>query len=260
MFDYKDKLIFKVLGSGCCVPRLERGSPGNIIKYKDRSFLLDCGAGVLRQLVRAKEDYKTLTGVIFSHFHPDHSSDFIPLIQALDYTPGFKREQELLLIGPVGLEKFCKSLYEIFHIEPIGFNVKYIELEGRYDISDELFIEGFKGNHTDTSVIVKVLYKDQIGKERGFVYSGDTDFDLNISDFASKIELLVLECSLPFKAGKHLTPEEAGQIAQKAQPGKLLLTHFYPPADNPDVKIQHRVKEYFIGQVLLAQDYTEIVI
>ena len=121
-------------------------------------------------------------------------------------------------------------------------------------------IEGLKGNHTDTSSIIKVLYRDQQGREKGFVYSGDTDFDLNISEFARKIELLVLECSFPYKAGKHLTPEEAGQIAQQAQPDKLLLTHFYPPVDNPEIKIQHRVKEYFIGQVLLAQDYTEIVI
>jgi len=44
------------------------------------------------------------------------------------------------------------------------------------------------------------------------------------------------------------------------KPRKLLLTHFYPPSDNPDIKIQHRVKEHFIGQVLLAHDLMEIVI
>lgn len=105
-----------------------------------------------------------------------------------------------------------------------------------------------------------MIYKNGNGQEKGFVYSGDTDFDENIAEFAKNIELLVLECSFPFKAGKHLTPEEAGQIAQISECHKLLLTHFYPPSDNPEIKIQHRVKEHFIGQVLLAQDYTEIVI
>jgi len=272
MDNLAEKLVFKVLGSGCCVPKTERCSPGYFIKYKDESFLLDCGSGTLRQLSRAKEDYKTLTGVILSHFHPDHSADFMPLIQALSYTPDFEREDHLLVIGPPGLEKFVKSLFEIYGFGPKGFEIEFIELDSdknqnsftlyRLDKNQnkyELTIEAIKGNHTENSIVTKVKYKSN-GKYKGLVYSGDTDFDPIIGGFASKIELLVLECSFPYKIDKHLTPEEAGKIAEIAQPGRLLLTHFYPPCDNPDIKVQHRVKEYYIGQVLVAQDFTEVII
>jgi len=260
MKNNKDKLIIKILGSGSCVPRVERAPAGYLIKYKDKKFLLDCGPGILWQLVKAGEDYKDLTGVIFSHFHPDHSSDFIPLIQALDYTPGFDRKEELLLFGPPGLEKFTKSLYEVYDLSPRGYDVAYIKLDGKYGLNDELFITAIKGNHTKSSSIIKITYKDNEGKEKGLVYSGDTDFDPAISEFAKGIDLLSLECSFPYKAGKHLTPEEAGKIAQGAHPDKLLLTHFYPLCDSPDIDIQEMVKEHYSGQILIAEDFMEIII
>lgn len=258
--DYSERLIFKILGTGCCVPRIERSSPAYFVKFKNKSFLMDCGSGALRQLLRAKEDYKALDGVIFSHFHPDHTSDFIPLIQALDYTPNFRREKDLLLIGPKGLEGFIKGLFAAYKLEPKYFKIKYIELEQKLNITEELTIESLKGNHSPTSILIKITYKDNQQVRHGFVYSGDTDYSEDIADFARNTDVLLLECSFPYKVEGHLTPEEAGRIANEANPKKLVLTHFYPPSDNPDVKIQHRVKEYFIGQVLLAQDFTELVI
>jgi len=256
----EDKMILKVLGSGTCVPRIDRASSGYFIKYKQYKFLLDCGPGVLRQLVKAREDYKDLTGVIFSHFHPDHCSDFIPLIQALNYTPGFKRKKELLLIGSSKLEDFAKSLYKIYNVFPEGYDTAFVEPDGKFILNDEISISSIKGNHSDNSSIIKITYKTDQGKEKGFVYSGDTDFDENIPEFAKNIDTLILECSYPQKVEGHLTPEEAGRLANMTKPRKLLLTHFYPPSDNPDIKIQHRVKEHFIGQVILAHDLMEIVI
>ena len=147
MNNRENKLFFKVLGSGSCVPRAERAPAGYLVKYKDKKFLLDCGPGILWQLVRANEDYKDLTGVIFSHFHPDHTADFIPLIQALDYTPGFERKDELLLLGPSGIEDFAKGLYKAYDLDPKGYDVAYITLDGKFGLDDEFFLSSIKGNH-----------------------------------------------------------------------------------------------------------------
>lgn len=254
-----NNISFKILGSGSCVPRIERAPAGNIFKYKNYKFLLDCGPGILRQLVKAKEDYKNLTGVILSHFHPDHSSDFIPLILALSATPDFERKENLYVIGPKGLSSFVENLYNTFNIRPNGFEVKCIE-DDAFILNNELYIYTFKGNHTATSIVTKVVYKNNDGKSKGFVYSGDTDYDEKIAKFARNIDLLVLESSFPYKTPNHLTPELAGQIAQESGANKLVITHLFPPMDNPNINVQHRIKEHFMGQVLVAQDFMEIVI
>lgn len=255
-----DKLVLKILGSGSCVPRVDRAAAGYLVKYKDKKFLMDCGPGILRQLVKAGEDYKDLTGVIFSHFHPDHCADFIPLIQALDYTPGFDRKEELMLFGPSGLENFIIDLCSLYGLGPRGYDLAYIQLDGKFGFSDELFISAIKGNHTETSSIIKISYKNSDNQEKGLVYSGDTDFDPDIAEFARNIELLMLECSFPDKLGKHLTPDDAGRLAQMAEPDRLLLTHFYPPMDSPDIDIKGEIQKYYAGETILAQDFMEIII
>lgn len=257
MIDTNNSIIFKVLGSGSCVPRRERSSPANLLKFKNCKYLIDCGSGTLHQLIKAHEDYKELTGVIFSHFHPDHTADFIPLIQALSYTPGYNRQVPLQVIGPEGLKKFTETLLDLYEFQPRGFGLEIIEMGNtKINLPDGLSIETIKGNHTDSSIIIKVTSQEQ----KTVVYSGDTDYDEAIAAFAKNADLLVLECSFPQKIGKHLTPEEAGRLAQMANPAKLLLTHIYPSIDEFEIKPQSRVKEFFMKQVILAQDFTEVIV
>jgi ribonuclease BN (tRNA processing enzyme) len=256
----ENSLILKILGSGCCVPRKERSSSAYLVKFGGKKFLMDCGAGTLVQLVKNRENYKDIDGVILSHFHPDHTADFIPLIQALDYTPGFLRKKPLYIYGAKGIHDFITGLYNAYRLHPKNFKTNIIELEKQEEIAENLFIDTIKGNHSDNSIVIKIFYQNASGKNRGFVYSGDTDYDEKLPEFAKNINLLLLECSFPYKVEGHLTPEEAGRLAQFSSPDRLLLTHFYPPCDDPDINIRHRVKEYFIGQVMLAQDFMELVI
>jgi len=92
------------------------------------------------------------------------------------------------------------------------------------------------------------------------VISGDTDFSKELSDFSKGTDLLVLECARPEgqKVPGHLTPSEAGIIAQQAEAKLLLLTHFYPDCDQSDMLTP--LKKQYSGPVILAEDLMRIPI
>jgi ribonuclease BN (tRNA processing enzyme) len=57
---------------------------------------------------------------------------------------------------------------------------------------------------------------------------------------------------------QHLTPESAGDLAARAKPGRLVLTHFYPPVEHED--IPSIVRARWAGPVVLAHDGSVIEI
>jgi ribonuclease BN (tRNA processing enzyme) len=66
--------------------------------------------------------------------------------------------------------------------------------------------------------------------------------------------VLLAECSLPadLRIESHLTPEDCAELAAGANPGMLVLTHFYPPVEQVDVRAI--IAERYEGRVFLARD------
>ena len=112
-------------------------------------------------------------------------------------------------------------------------------------------IKSIKSKHTDSSVSYRIEYNG-----KAIVYSGDTDYSGEIIKISKNADLLILECSFPYKAEGHLTPDLCGKIAAKANAKKLVLTHFYPECDEVDVKKQ--CSKEFKGKIVLAEDFMKI--
>jgi ribonuclease BN (tRNA processing enzyme) len=86
------------------------------------------------------------------------------------------------------------------------------------------------------------------------VYTGDTGYDDGLAAWAAGCDVLLAECSLPgsLSLPEHLTPETVGALAAGARPGRLVLTHFYPPVERED--IASIVGLRWNGPVVLAHD------
>lgn len=240
-----------VLGSGTCVPRPDRASPGFYLEVGKTKILLDCGPGTVRQLVRAGKDYKDLDLIVISHLHVDHTGDLPGLFHALNYTPDFDRKKPVFILGGRGIDCFFSNLKTAFpHIEPRTdtYKIKFLDYKKAIKFND-LKLETIVGNHHLSSIVIKI---GAFGKE--LVYTGDTDYDPKIARFSKEADLLITECSYPGKKRikGHLTPKLVVKIASEAQVKSLLLTHFYPLADKVDIESQ--VKKYFSGEVLIAKD------
>jgi len=247
------KLI--ILGSGTCVPSLKRAAPGYYLSVFDKQILIDCGSGSLLQLEKAGKSYKSIDTVFITHTHPDHISDLIPLIQALFFTPGFKRSKRLLLVGPQGLKRYYQACIPLLMRVPDTFPIEIIEIEEKIYFKD-FSVFSTRTVHSENSI----AYRFKVEK-KSFVITGDCEFDQDLIFFSHKANLLIADCSFPdsLKTRGHLTPHEAGLIAKEAQVQKLILSHIYP-TPYPD---EDRVKEcrnVYDGKIILASDLMEIEI
>ena len=208
-------------------------------------------------MARLGLDFRQVDYLCLTHFHPDHVSDLVPFLFALNYTVDFTRLLPLHIIGPHGLENFYTQMRKIFG-QWIAAQTYYLYLhqakEDRMEFPD-FSIETLPMLHSDSSIGFRVE-----AEGKSIVYSGDTDYCENIVRLGGNADLLILECSFPDerKTKGHLTPSLAGRIAREASCKKLLLTHFYPVFQGHDI-LQESQKE-FSGEILLAEDGMKITI
>ena len=97
-----------ILGSGTGIPSLTRGSPAALVTAGDTSVLLDSGSGTLQRLLQAGMTYKDVDDILYSHIHPDHVADLVPLIFACKYKEE-PREKDLLILGGKGFRDYFAS-------------------------------------------------------------------------------------------------------------------------------------------------------
>jgi len=64
------EIIF--LGTSASAPSIHRGLSAQVILYKDYRFLVDCGEGTQRQILRSGLGFKRLNRILLTHGHLDH--------------------------------------------------------------------------------------------------------------------------------------------------------------------------------------------
>ena len=240
-----------VIGSGTGALTADRGPSGYILEVQGEVALIDGGSGTLRQCARAGYSYKDIDRVFYSHLHPDHTIDMVPLLFATKYTPGFERTRPLSFYGPVGFKSFFNQYVRLFNEEIIRgeYELSVEEITERDLSIGRLTVKSAAMAHTENAIGYRFEYEN-----KSLVYSGDTDVCDGIIDLASEADLLILECSFPDdqKIMGHLTPTEAGQIASLAGAKRLVLTHLYPPVD--ENKIKQTAQKQFAGDITIAFD------
>lgn len=246
-----------VLGSGTCIPTVERGPSGLALAFGSHLMLFDGGGGSLRKLPCLGLDFRRVDYLCITHFHPDHVSDFVPFLFAMNYTVDFVRSLPLHVIGPRGLRNFYDQLRGIFGrwIEAQTYPLFFDEAEESLLSFADFTIETLPMAHSAASVGFRVMFQG-----RSLVYSGDTDYCLNIVKLGREADVLILECSFPDerKTAGHLTPSLAGRIAREASCRKLLLTHFYLVFAGHDILKECR--QEFSGTIILAEDGMKITV
>ena len=95
------------LGTSCMVPTKDRNVAGVFLKYKEEGILFDCGEGTQRQMNICGINRNDVTRICVSHWHGDHVSGIIGLIQ----TVGNSADEKVLHIyGPMGTKMRMEHL------------------------------------------------------------------------------------------------------------------------------------------------------
>jgi ribonuclease BN (tRNA processing enzyme) len=246
-----------ILGSGTGVPSLRRGSPGLLLLSESSKVLIDSGPGTLRRMLEAGITYRDIDLLLYTHLHPDHISELVPILFACKYAE-LPREKDLLSIGGPGFKHYFNQIKKIYGpwIEPQSYHLAIEETSPTPFLFQEIKIFSKPMAHISESVAYRIEFKD--GKS--IAISGDTDYCRNIIDLAFKVDLLVLECSFPDekKVEGHLTPSLAGRIGSESHCKRLLLTHLYPICDQFD--ILKGCGQVYKGEIILAEDLMRIKI
>ncbi|MBW1727765.1 MAG: MBL fold metallo-hydrolase [Deltaproteobacteria bacterium] len=248
-----------ILGSGTCVPSLRRSSCSILMKIRDKFLLFDSGAGTMRKLLEISVEIFDVSCVFYSHFHPDHTAELVPFLFANKYPDGSRRKIPLTLMAGKGFAKFYDDLKKVYghwiELAPDLLTIGEFD-NTSYDMRmfDDFKVESLPVDHNPESI----AYRITSSGGKSVVYSGDTDVSENLVTLSKDADLLICESALPdeLKVKGHLTPSLAGEIADRANVCKLVLTHFYPECDQVD--IEKECRKTYSGPLLLAEDLMQI--
>ena len=246
-----------ILGSGTGIPSLRRGSPGLVLISENSNVLVDSGPGTLRRMLEIGVTYQDIDLLLYTHIHPDHISELVPILFACRYTD-LPRKKDLVIFGSPGFKEHFNELKKLYWpwIEPPSYHLTIRETLETPLPFNKLKIFSKPMAHMSESVGYRIEFRD--GKS--MVISGDTDYCKNLVDLAFEADLLVIECSFPDgkKIEGHLTPALAGRIGLESHCKRLLLTHLYPICDQFD--ILNQCGQSYKGEIILAEDLMRIKI
>ena len=250
----KTELI--ILGSGTCIPSPKRSPAGIVVKFEDNVLLFDSGSGTLNKLLHADVDYKELKYLFYTHTHADHTSDLVPILQAIRISPQFQRTESLHIFGPKQFSQFLDTLSRAYGtwITEADYDIVIEELHQEKIELPFGSIKTAPMKHSQHSI----GYRFDTIDGKSITYSGDTDYCTEIINLAQCTDILILECSFPDdqKMEGHLTPILSATIAAEAACKHLILTHFYPACEQIDIKA--KCKKIFPGKITLAHDMMRI--
>ncbi|MBT8339742.1 MAG: ribonuclease Z [Desulfatitalea sp.] len=244
-----------ILGSGTCVPRLERSSCAVLIETGRARVLLDLGPGTLRRLLRCGVSIYDLTHIFLSHFHPDHTAELVPLIFATKYPNCEARADTLQVWGGQGLKTFynnLKTAYGDWIVLPEHqMVIREIDtVTGETLTFEDVTVTARPMDHRPESLAFRIIGP----AGQSVVYSGDTEACDALVAVAQDADLFICESAMPdaLKVPGHMTPHLAGRAAALAGVRRLVLTHLYPECDQVDIVKQAQAA--YKGPVTAARD------
>lgn len=270
--------------AGGPTPKVDRSAPASAIVIDGAIYVIDCGNGVARQMVKAGLDLGRIRDVFITHQHSDHNADYGNLLLLAWETDLHTRVDTY---GPPPL----KRMTQLF-LAMDDYDIRTRETdEGRPPLAPlivphEITHGGVVMQDANVKVTAALVQHPPVTPafayrfdcpDRSIVFSGDTRTSENLIELARGADILVHEVidlqaidavvkneSQATRLRTHLlaahTPmSQVGQIATKAGVKTLVLNHFVPGAPPiPDQVWYDAVKPHFKGKLIVGRDLMEL--
>lgn len=147
------------IGTAASVPTRARGTAATLIARGGERWLIDCGEGTQRQLLRSGLGLVDLDLILLTHLHADHVLGLPGLIK----TFGLRgRDRALRIVGPTGLAAFVDRLGGVVGRTPFPLEVHDVRPGVVHDV-DGAVIEAFPTDHGVPSLGYALLEDDRPG-------------------------------------------------------------------------------------------------
>lgn len=243
-------LQLTVLGSAGSHTGVGRACSGYLVEADGTRILLDAGNGSTANLQRFVA-VRDLDAVVISHRHVDHCIDLVGCYYNLRFDPSVTERLPLYAAAEVHealtaqlSRDSAHTFDEVFAHEQVG--------PGDHRTIGPMTVRFAHSVHSVPAVSVRVEVAG-----RTLVYSGDSAGGVDLVEVARDADLLLCEASwtgdiADLPAGIHLTATQAGEVAQAAGVGRLVLTHLTGGVDR--ARARREAAAAFDGPVHLAED------
>ena len=237
-----------LLGTGTPRPEPTRSGPATAIVVNDTAYLVDVGPGIVRRAQAAFEKGVTalapdkLTTAFITHLHSDHTVGLPDLIFTT-WVQG--RRVPLKLYGPEGIQGMATHIMAAWQAD---IDIRTRGMEQRQPTMTEPHAVKPGVVYKDANVTVTAFrnahgeWKETFGyrfqtADRSIVISVDTNPSAALIEHCQKCDVLIHEVYadayrpadmanwLDYRAKYHTTTTQLAEIANKTQPGLLIMHH-----------------------------------
>ncbi|MGD9694585.1 MAG: ribonuclease Z [Thermoleophilia bacterium] len=144
-------LYVTLIGTAASVPTAARGTAATLISRGGERWLIDCGEGTQRQLLRSGLGLIDLDLLLITHLHGDHYLGLPGILK----TYGLRgRERPLRLVGPRGLAQLMTMLRPVVGRTPFPLEIEEVDERrgGEVWAGDGATVEAFPVRHSVPAV------------------------------------------------------------------------------------------------------------
>ncbi|MBU4532309.1 MAG: MBL fold metallo-hydrolase [Eubacteriales bacterium] len=243
-----------VLGCWAPYPRAGGACSGYLVRSGSTAVLVDAGHGTFSRLSGIM-NFRDLTAMCISHYHPDHSVDLSAVRHAIGGAIRDGSREGLLPIyvpeeptEDYGRVAAWRESFTIHPVDQLSFDPK-----GRRTAN----IGGIDISLLATRHNLPCYALSLSSGGRRIVYTADSALFPELVEFSRGADLLLAEASgyhsdWEYLHRNHLTGSLAGELARDAGVGRLVLTHFWPEYDVG--RICAEASSVYGGQVEAAEE------
>jgi ribonuclease BN (tRNA processing enzyme) len=267
-----------LLGTGTPVPDPDNSGPSTAVVTRNRAYLVDFGAGLVRRAQTAylmgvsALDVRFLNLAFVTHLHSDHTIGYPDLI----FTPAtVGRRVPLVVYGPKGLKKMTDNVLAAYEEDLAvratarqdrdmnGYKVEVNEIEpGEIYKDEEVKVTAFPVSHGSWPLAFGYRFDTS---DRSIVISGDTRPAETTIRACSGCDVLIHEvyCTSGFRQGApgwrkyhaqfHTSSQELAKLAGEARPKLLILYHklYFGCSEE---QLVNEVRAGYKGEVVIGND------
>ena len=223
-----------ILGCGSALPTTRHYPSAQVLAYREKLFLIDCGEGAQRQWRALRLDFGRLVAVFISHLHGDHCYGLPGLLSTLSL---LGRRRALPIYGPRGIADYLAPFissstswlgYEIeVHIDRASCDFYGVPVS-----AFKALREGADYTTPEGQLIPNARLTRPAKAGRSYAYCSDTAYRPALIPLLQGVDLLYHEATFPRERAAraaetgHSTAEQAAEIARASGVGRLLIGHY----------------------------------